>query len=167
MRTHILIIITILLGLTLSLSSCRRHHRHRDRESIRTERSHSNKSHSQVRYSFNNESENEETKAVIEEIAQSEDYDKMLNVMMQASADLKKLSKLYLKGNMTDAALQKHIEEIQTMYKPVNSALEAADSEGKLTYNQHKKQMKVMAEYIKTMQYVINRLANDINDSFR
>ena len=170
MKKHLLVFLAVMMIATVGLESCSgRRSRARARERDRDRREHRSSSHegnrntdvgSGVSYSKNSAD-------YIQEVAGGNDYDRMLSLMQDALGEMKDVSKKYFAGNLADADAEKMVNEITERYNPVKEALEKADSEGKLNYNQHKKQMKLFADIIKIYNAIINRVVKDLQDAFR
>lgn len=99
-------------------------------------------------------------------LSESEDYDAMLNALEYQLKELKQLKKVYFKGDMTDNEAKEKIDEINAAYSPIIDKLSKASSDGMLTYNQHKRQMKLVGEYIKLFNSIVNDLGADFGTQF-
>lgn len=106
-----------------------------------------------VRYSAEN----------IQTLAAGEDYDAMLDAMFSKLNELRSLKNEYFRGDMPDKEVESRMKEIEEKYAPVEKALEQAQSDGLLTYNQHKRQMQLIADYMKEVNSVCNRLGFDLS----
>ena len=142
---------------------CREHHRERverrGSNEDRRDRSRSSRSRSQSnKTSSTNYSEDQ-----IASIAEGEDYDAMLDCQFAKLNEVKRLKDEYFRGDMSDKRAEESMKEIEEKFSPVDKALDEAQREGLLTYNQHKRQMKLVADYIKVASSVANRIGTDIS----
>ncbi|MBD5303764.1 MAG: hypothetical protein HDS18_03310 [Bacteroides sp.] len=101
----------------------------------------------------------------IEILIEGEDYDAMINAMFSQVKELKGVKNEYFKGNMPDKVAEERVEEIKKRYAPLRDKLSQASSEGSLTYNQHKRQVKLFGEYQKLVVSIISRLGNDLESA--
>lgn len=97
----------------------------------------------------------------IESLVETNDYDRMLICLEDEIQEHHNLRKKYFNGGMKDKEAEEKMNGIENRYKPVKECLNKAGSEGELNYNQHKRQMKLMGEYIKEVEAVLNRLGSD------
>lgn len=156
--------------MSFELGSCSSRHsrlRNRDRDQDRREQQKSQREHSRKKDTGKIIAIGKNSEEYILEVAEGEDYDQMLSLMYDALGEMKSVSKKYFTGNLPDAEAEKMVKEINERYRPVKETLEKADSEGKLNYNQHKKQMKLFAELLKIYEEIINRISNDLKDVFQ
>lgn len=163
--------LVVVLTLLESCSGCaHRSRRHRERNRERTER----RERSRDRHSDGSSDRNMATstghiwsESEIEDLIETEDYDRMLNCIEDEIKEFQSVRKRYFKGDMKDKEAKEIINEIEQRYQPVSDCLSKADSEGELNYNQHKKQIKLFAKAIKEMQAALNQLGQDVEDNFR
>lgn len=101
----------------------------------------------------------------LHEIAESGDYDKMLDCMFEQLNEIKKLKNLYFKGNLSDKDAQNEMDKINKKYQPIVDSIEKASGEGALNYKQHKRQMKLFGEYMKELNSIMNKLEGDLKRS--
>lgn len=74
----------------------------------------------------------------IKEIAVSNDYDAMIDALNACIDECESVKDEYLNGDLPDKDAENQMKEILNRYNPVVEKLEKADSNGELTYNQHK-----------------------------
>ena len=86
----------------------------------------------------------------------------MLDCQFQRLNEIKSLKDEYFRGDMSDKEAEEGLKSIEEKFAPIDKALDEAQSEGQLTYNQHKRQMKLMNEYIKVIKTVATRIGSDI-----
>ncbi|MDE5886022.1 MAG: hypothetical protein K2H46_00360 [Muribaculaceae bacterium] len=164
---------TLLLLIMVMMQSCsgcshrsrRIRERHRERveqrvaDEDKVERSGSRRARSQRNSSsFGNLSEEQ-----ITSIAEGEDYDAMLDCQFHKLNEIKQLKDEYFRGDMSDKKAEERMNEIEEKFAPIDKALNEAQSEGLLTYNQHKRQLKLMGDYLKVVKAVATRLGSDIS----
>lgn len=170
MKKHLLLLFSVLMIATVGLESCsgrRSRARARERERDRSEQSSSRRDRSRNTDTGKGVTIGKNSAEYIQEVAQGEDYDRMLALMQDALGEMKSVSKKYFAGNLSDADAENMVKEITERYDPVREALEKAESEGKLNYNQHKKQMRLLGDFLKTYNAIINRVSNDLEKAFR
>lgn len=97
----------------------------------------------------------------MESLAQTQDYDRMLNELNGAIRRLKGIKKNYFAGKLSDKELQQQLEDLQKDYQPILDRLEKADDEGELNYKQHKKQMALFAAWLKEWESAVSKVLND------
>lgn len=140
--------------------------RHRERVEQREssedtgERSDSRRSRSSKSLGVNSRTYSEEEIAAI---AEGDDYDAMLDCEFAKLNELKQLKDEYFQGDMSDRKVEERMKEIEDKFAPVDKALDVAQREGLLTYNQHKRQMKLMGDYLKVIKTIASRLGSDIS----
>ncbi len=165
------LILLVIMLMSESCSGCSHRNRHarerhrdrierRDSRNERRDRNNSRESRSQRGGNSKKYSEEQ-----IASIAEGEDYDAMLDCEFAKLNEAKNLKKEYFQGNMPDKEAENRMKEIEEKYAPVVKALEKADNEGLLTYNQHKRQMKLLGDYIKEANSIFNRLGVDIESA--
>lgn len=103
----------------------------------------------------------------VESLARSNDYDAMIDCLSDELVQIKKLRKDYFRGNMTDKEAEKRMQDIVETYRPIMDAIEQASSNGDLNYNQHKKQIKLLGEYMSEVNSVGKKFSEDIDIIFR
>ncbi|MDE5791769.1 MAG: hypothetical protein K2H96_11155 [Muribaculaceae bacterium] len=99
----------------------------------------------------------------ISQIAAGTDYDEMIECLYSQLGEIRSLRKEYFRGNMSDKEVETRMNEIMEKYRPVSEALEKASGEGALNYNQHKKQMKLLGEYMDELNSIGNKLGSDLD----
>ena len=99
-------------------------------------------------------------------LSASDDYDGMLDALQGALRRIKSLRNLYFKGGLSDKEFKRRLDEIQDAYAPVLESLQKASSEGNLNYRQHKRQMKLMVEYMKIMAESVSKISGDFESMF-
>lgn len=97
----------------------------------------------------------------MESLAQTQDYDRMLNELNGAIRRLKGIKKNYFAGKLSDKELQQQLNDLENDYQPIIDRLEKASEEGELNYKQHKKQMALFADWIKEWESAISKIIND------
>ena len=161
--------LTLLLTLVLALESCtgcaHRSRRARERHRERVERQQGRRecNYGSERNSSLKETSRKYSREDILNIAEGDDYDAMLDCQFSKLNDIKSLKEEYFRGDMPDKVVEERMQEIEEKYAPIDNALTAAQNEGMLTYNQHKRQLKLMGDYIKIVSSVCNRLGADIS----
>ncbi|MDE6514291.1 MAG: hypothetical protein K2L05_08930 [Muribaculaceae bacterium] len=158
------VILAILLALTFEgCSGGRRRDRNRERSRERTEQ---RESRNRSRHERNATSRKAAYSAEeIQEIAESGDYDRMLDCVQSEISDLKAMKNRYFNGELTDKQAEEQTKKIKETYAPVYNAIGRASSDGNLNYKQHKRQMKLFGEYMKLMTSVLDRLGSDFEDA--
>ena len=102
----------------------------------------------------------------IAEVAEGDDYDEMLKCLKNGIKEIKKVKNDYFAGKLKDKEVESLVDSIQKKYNPVMESLTAADNAGELNYNQHKKQMELVAEMMKLFTEIVNRLGADFDNAF-
>lgn len=87
----------------------------------------------------------------------------MLDCQFGKLNEIKRLKEEYFRGDMPDREVKDRMQAIEDKYSTVDDALKKAEGEGLLTYNQHKRQMKLMGDYLKEVASVGDRLGSDIS----
>lgn len=101
----------------------------------------------------------------LQSVAASDDYDAMLDCMFARIDELKALENEYLGGNMPDKVAKAKGDQIVAKYMPVEKALDKANAAGELTYDQHKRQMELVGEYMQELEQVSQRVGNDLMET--
>ena len=160
----IVIIASLLMMSVMDGCSCgRRRDRSRERRHERTERS---ERRSESRGDRRGSSRlTSYTAEEIQEIAESDDYDRMLDCLQSEISAIKAMKNRYFNGELTDKQAEEQAKEIRETYAPVYDAIERAGKDGNLNYKQHKRQLKLFGEYLKLMNSVMNRLGSDFEDA--
>lgn len=78
------------------------------------------------------------TQEEITEAAQGNDYDLMLEQLEAMVDECGAVKEEYLEGNLPDKTARQRVADIEERYQPVVEAINRADGDGELTYNQHK-----------------------------
>ena len=165
----------ILLLMVVMLESCsgcsHRGRRNRERRRERLELRETNDEREDRESSMRSMSHREESSSInyssekIASIAEGNDYDRMLDCLNAKVNDLRSLKNEYFRGNMPDKDVEARMKEIEAKYAPIEKALNDAQNEGLLTYNQHKRQMNIAGKYLKEAKSVFNRLGSDLSSS--
>lgn len=164
----------LLLMLMVMIESCagcsHRSRRGRERQRDRTERRERPRDRREGRGHRNQDYEEsrmqtEYTEEYLSNVAKGDDYDEMLDCLFAQSEEVKQLKNEYFRGNLADKDAKSKMEEIGERYQPVVDALEKANNDGDLNYNQHKRQMKLISEYINEMRQIAGRLGDDMDVS--
>lgn len=168
MQVRFKILIYVLIGaFCIGVTSCAGcAHRQRKRRERLEHRAESRSEGRAIRKSRSERNKNNYPVVSSEEvanIAEGEDYDEMLEVLSSQLQELKDLKSEYFGGDLSDRSAEERMNEIGEKYKPVMDALEKASSEGALTYNQHKRQMKLFAEYIQLINSLGSRIGEDLS----
>lgn len=167
------VLLLLIMVMIESCSGCSHSgRRSRDRHQERVERRESNedrgvrsgsrRSRSSKSHGFNSRKYSEEDIAAI---AEGDDYDAMLDCQFAKLNELKQLKDEYFHGEMSDKKAEERMKEIEDKFAPVDKALDVAQREGSLNYNQHKRQMKLMGDYLKVIKTIASRLGSDISSS--
>ena len=164
------IILLLLMVMIESCSGCSHHRRRsRERHRERVERRESNEysrdrsRSSRSRSLSNKTSSRNYSEDQIASIAEGEDYDAMLDCQFAKLNELKRLKDEYFRGDMSDKKAEESMKEIEEKFSPVDKALEEAQREGLLTYNQHKRQLKLAGDYIRLVNSIFKRLGYDMS----
>ena len=148
----------ILISLCLIAEGCSRH-RSRSRNRDRYEQS-ENDYDEDVSYIAS------ATREEMEEIAATDDYDKMLNELKGAIQDLKSIKKKYFAGKLTDNQLREEMDHLENVYQPIIDRLNQANDAGELNYKQHKKQVALFAAWIKEWESALSKVLKDFSQEF-
>lgn len=70
----------------------------------------------------------------------------------------------YLDGNLPDKTARQRVADIEERYQPVTDAINRADSNGELTYNQHKQLMSLQLNALDHMLDAAGRVMDDALD---
>lgn len=97
------------------------------------------------------------------QIANGEDYDKMIDCLFNQLEEIKAVKKEYFKGDLPDKEAKIQMSEIANKYNPIHQTLQKASEEGALNYNQHKRQMKLWGEYVDELNSVAAKLGMDMD----
>lgn len=159
----------LLLMLTVMLESCagctHRSRRARERHRDRVERhdGSADRLHGRDRNADRDDTGNRYSSEHIQTVADGDDYDAMLDCQFGKLNEIKRLKEEYFRGDMPDKEVKDRMQAIEDKYSTVDDALKKAEGEGLLTYNQHKRQMKLMGDYLKEVASVGDRLGSDIS----
>ena len=169
-RFPYLILSLLIMIMMESCSGCsHRSRRGRERQRERVERREARTERSDSRSSRRSDSQGRRsssrtyTEEQIASITEGEDYDAMLDCMFAKINELTSLKNEYFRGDMPDKQVKTRMKEIEEKYAPIEQALDKAQEEGELTYNQHKRQMKLIGDYMNVANSVFNRLGDDLS----
>lgn len=103
----------------------------------------------------------------IEDLAQTNDYNKMLKELDSAITHLKRIKKNYFDGKLSDKEFQEELEILKNSYQPILDKLSKANDAGELNYKQHKKQMAIFAAWYKEWESAVSKVLNDFAGELR
>lgn len=104
------------------------------------------------------------TQEEIAEAAQGNDYDLMLEELETMVEECAVVKEEYLDGNLPDKTARQRVADIEERYQPVTDAINRADSNGELTYNQHKQLMSLQLNALDHMLDAAGRVMDDALD---
>lgn len=110
--------------------------------------------------------ESHDIRQKMEELAATDDYDKMLSELNGAIGRLKTIKKKYFAGKLTDKQLEEELNNLENDYQPIMEKLSHADQSGELNYKQHKKQVALFAAWLKEWESAVSKVLIDMSAEF-